>query len=448
MRCGRCGNENADANRFCGMCGAALLAKTQGSEPSAGQAPVRQGGNPTAPWPATGSVSAPQSFPVPPVPRQAPPAASPAGVPVERRPVLSSFDVAREDEPERGPIITGPSFLGLNKPATGSSGFHGEGHGGRAHDHLRSSGNVDYLLEDEEEPKRIWGKVILFLVALILACGFGYLRWKQGGFDWLTAATRKPAAAQTAPNSGQNGADGGGGAATAAAPEGPGAGAGTATAGPSGTTAPAESAAPASQTSAAQATPAQSASPATSSASAPPATAQDNSGQNSAPAAAQNSSSQSKGSDADAATSAPSATGGADSNTQSSEEEQPAAAKVTPRKAVAAKPAAAKPSAAKPVDTAVEAERYIYGSGVRQDCDRGLRMLKTAAGQSDAKAMISLGALYSTGTCAPRDLPTAYRWFALALHKQPDNQSLQEDLQKVWGQMTQPERQLAIKLSQ
>ena len=62
--------------------------------------------------------------------------------------------------------------------------------------------------------------------------------------------------------------------------------------------------------------------------------------------------------------------------------------------------------------------------------------------------MISLGALYSTGTCAPRDLPTAYRWFAQALHKQPDNQTLQDDLQNLWSKMTPPERQLAIKLSQ
>ena len=95
-----------------------------------------------------------------------------------------------------------------------------------------------------------------------------------------------------------------------------------------------------------------------------------------------------------------------------------------------------------------EAERYIYGRGARQDCDHGMRLLKTAAQQSNPKAMISLGALYSTGTCTPRDLPTAYRWFALALHKQPDNQALQDDLKNLWDKMTQPERQLAIKLSQ
>jgi len=116
----------------------------------------------------------------------------------------------------------------------------------------------------------------------------------------------------------------------------------------------------------------------------------------------------------------------------------------------AVKAAAPKPSPAKPVDSVAEAQRYIYGRGVRQDCDRGLQMLKSAAEErSDAKAMISLGALYSTGAgCTPRDLPTAYRYFAMGLHKQPDNQALQEDLQKLWSQMTQPERQLAIKLSQ
>jgi TPR repeat protein len=91
----------------------------------------------------------------------------------------------------------------------------------------------------------------------------------------------------------------------------------------------------------------------------------------------------------------------------------------------------------------IDAERYIYGrGGVAQDCDRGLKMLRTSAYQSNEKAMISLGALYSTGLCAPRDLPTAYRWFAVALRKE------QQNLQKLWSQMTQPERHLAIKLSQ
>jgi len=103
---------------------------------------------------------------------------------------------------------------------------------------------------------------------------------------------------------------------------------------------------------------------------------------------------------------------------------------------------------AKSADPVSEAQKYIYGRGVSQDCERGMRLLKPAAAQANPKAMIEMGALYSAGLCTPHDLPTAYRWFAMALRKDPDNQPVQADLQKLWGEMTQPERQLAIKLSQ
>jgi TPR repeat protein len=120
--------------------------------------------------------------------------------------------------------------------------------------------------------------------------------------------------------------------------------------------------------------------------------------------------------------------------------------------AAAAPPSSPKPAAdvkpVTPVDPVSEARKYLYGRGVQQNCDRGLRILKPAANQANAKAMVEMGALYSAGLCAPRDLPTAYRWFAMALRKEPDNQSVQADLQKLWGEMTQPERQLAIRLSQ
>jgi TPR repeat protein len=102
----------------------------------------------------------------------------------------------------------------------------------------------------------------------------------------------------------------------------------------------------------------------------------------------------------------------------------------------------------KPVDRVAEAQKYIYGRGVTQDCERGMRILKPAADQANPAAMVEMGALYSAGLCTPHDLPTAYRWFALALRKDPDNMAVQTDLQKLWGEMTQPERQLAIKMSQ
>ena len=56
-------------------------------------------------------------------------------------------------------------------------------------------------------------------------------------------------------------------------------------------------------------------------------------------------------------------------------------------------------------------------------------MLKPQAERANSKAMIEMGALYSAGLCTPRDLPTAYRWFAMALRKDPNNQAVQTDLE-------------------
>jgi len=371
LRCRRCGNENAEANRFCGMCGAALVAS----------------------------------------------------------------DAAPDTGASTGPVITGHSFLGLNTPAgqsgTGRTGLRSDRIPGAqadaGRDALRPSSNVDYLLEVEEEPRRGAGKLILLVVALALAAGFGYLHWKQGGFDWLNAGDKKPTAATTqAPDSAQSGADSGGTPATTATPPAGTGGAGlapAASAAASPEETPAAQTTPPSQTPS-QATPSESPSTQSTSGSADQQNAPQSNADSSAPAS------------------------GAQAAGSGSDEQSPAAEASPGQRAVARKPAAAKLAPAKAVDSVTEAERYIYGRGVRQDCDHGLQMLKLAGEQSNVKAMISLGGLYSAGTCAPRDLPTAYRWFALALHKEPDNQALQDDLQKLWSQMTQPERQLAIRLSQ
>jgi hypothetical protein len=453
VRCGKCGNENAEANRFCGMCGAPLGAKNQ----VAGLSPVQSPGVPA------GTIAAPKPTVIPsqPLPTQpasvrpvaVQPIAQPtpplpvepaglAGAPVERRPApLASFDVKRDsdlnrdDERDQGPIISGPSFLGSNKPAPRRAGLHADGYGHSGREDLRASGNVDYLLDDEEEPKRGWGKLLVIVVALALAGGLGYLRWKQGGFDWLKAGDKKPQATQPSADAAPSGTDNNGSpAGAAAAPDGAASAAGGAATSP----AAGGTAAPPAETAAPQATPSQTA----------PSPAAAESSQNNSPATPQATGSETKLGEANPPADSASENADSDSDKQSPEQEQPAAPKAAARKTATAKPTAAKPSPAKPVDSVAEAQRYIYGRGVRQDCDHGLKMLKSSAGQSDAKAMISLGALYSTGTCAPHDLPTAYRWFALALHKQPDNQALQDDLQKLWSQMTQPERQLAIKLSQ
>lgn len=338
MRCGRCGNDNAETNRFCGMCGAPLL-----SPPAA----------------AAGAHPTPD------------PAPTPAPV-----------------------AITGPSFLGLSTPGPASAPAPDSGE--------PPSTNLDYLLEDEEEPKRGPGKPIVALVALALAIAFGYLHWKQGGFDWLNGSS-KPAA--SAPDAAPNAASG----SSSTTPE-------------NASPKPADSSAPAA---------------------APPTPAQTTAATNPAPdnAAAPNSAAPSQS--VDSASSPRTAAPDESQADQSQADRSPARTAATPR----SKPRKTAPARSPvPYDPVTDAERYIYGRGALQDCDRGLRLLKPAA-QSNPKAMISMGALYSTGTCTPRDLPTAYRWFAQALHKQPDNQALQDDLKNLWEKMTPPERQLAIKLS-
>jgi zinc-ribbon domain/Sel1 repeat len=412
VRCGKCGNENPDSNRFCGMCGTALVQAVPAKATSEqARTPAPLGEVRATPWPSTAPAwptrEATRGFP------------EEAGAPAERPPQFPRDNVS--------PTIVGPSFLGLNKPAPGTSPTLGRRDGPHG-----SSRDLSYLLEDEEEPKRGWGKVILIVIflALALAGGFGYLHWKQEVLDWLNIGGNKPVT--QAPAADANGAPSASAAPSAAGEPAP---------SQLGGTAPA----PASNTPNASPTPTAT-SPQSSSAAPAETTA--------APAATAPStdSSQTKSGDTNAPTQPsppPKADTGSDDEPVAKEPANTQTA--TPREAAnpgVARAATAKPPAAKPVDAVAEAERYIYGRGVRQDCDRGLRLLKPAAAQSNAAAMISLGAMYSTGTCTPRDLPTAYRWFALALHKQPENQPLQDDLQKLWSQMTQPERQLAIKLSQ
>ena len=416
MRCGRCGNENDESNRFCGMCGASLVATTQ----TGGQKPV------VAP---TGSSAVPKQ-PAGPVQQASVQSAlrQAAEAPVPEPAGLSGAAAERRAAPlpptgaksSTGPVITGHSFLGLNSPGPAVDRND-------EHDPLRPSSNLDYLLDDEEEePKRGLGKLVLMVIALALAVGLGYLHFKQTGFAGLTASDKKPPAAKPVADS-VPGADSGGTAGPASpdstAPAAGISGAGTApatggaAASPAGTDAGGATASTASQVTP-QVTPQTTPSPITPSQTVP---------------------AQAQASDPNlpASSGPPPASSGPDKQTPPVEP--------TPEPKVAThKP----PAAQKPVDPVAYAERYIYGRGVSQDCDHGLRLLKPAAEQSNAKAMISLGALYSTGTCTPRDLPTAYRWFALALHQEPDNQALQDDLQRLWSQMTQPERQLAIKLSQ
>jgi len=404
VRCPRCGNENPETNRFCGMCGATLLQETAPTEPAPSSAT------------ASSSVAAPGV---------ATPGPAVASAPAPSTPRTQAAQ----------PVISGPSFLGLNEPppATRRRGSLSiDPHS--AH----SSRDLNYLLDDDEEPRGGAGKYILILLALGLAVGFGYLRWKNQGFAWLNPSAKKPAA--TAPN--PEAPDGGSPAPSNAPAD---ANPTPSSPSPSGSSQPAApSTSPAStNSSSAGVTPA-AGSPTSSAASAQPGAAPasgDTGAAGAAPAAATNPAA-TAAKDQDVSADSPTPANPTPANpAAATEQPKPAPAPATPRPRPMAKPAP-------PRDPVAEAQKYLYGKGASQDCDRGMRLLKPAADAANPKAMIEMGALYSAGLCTPRDLPTAYRWFALALRKDPDNQAVQTDLQKLWGEMTQPERQLAIRLSQ
>jgi TPR repeat protein len=296
----------------------------------------------------------------------------------------------------------------------------------------RSSRNLDYLLEDDEEKSGGAGKIFLILVALALAVGFGYLRWRHEGLSSLMSGPKKsPAVEQQSSDSGQP--------SSGAAPSNATDASSGSNANPSPSPAPSQ---PAIQpVPDAAAPPAAGDAAAGNAASGSPDAASSGGGTAATPPAA--------AAAAPAAAKDESGGGAGDSAAANTDPNKPPAAAASVPKRGARSRVTPKPTPVTPRDPVTEAERYLYGrGGALQDCDRGLRMLRPAADQANPRAMISLGALYATGVCTPRDLPTAYRWFAIALRKQPDNQPLQENLQRLWNQMTQPERQLAIKMSQ
>ena len=393
MRCPRCGNENSAENRFCGMCGAKLLGE-----------PAVVASTPVAVAASSGESTGGRlgTSPV------APP-------PVPARPQEVAHPRSAAPAFEDSPGISGPSFLGLNDPPPRQRGLSADS---------QSSRSLDYLLEDEEPKRGGAGKFALILLMLALVAGFGYFRWK-----WLVGTSKRPAITTQAPDPSATTYDvpssgNTNGASTPPAPT------------------PTQPAAPAAQ-------PAPDSSAANNPAAASPTATPEAAGTSSAKPDVPAPSDTSSPSPDLSATNQPAAK---EPDTEPAAATPDAPPPPAPKsKKVAAEPQPKPPAGITPTrsaDAVAEAQKYIYGRGVTQDCDRGMRLLKPAAAQANPKAMVEMGALYSAGLCTPHDLPTAYRWFAMALRKDPDNQAVQADLQKLWGEMTQPERQLAIRLSQ
>lgn len=290
----------------------------------------------------------------------------------------------------------------------------------------KPSRNLDYLLEDDE-PRSHKGLVI-GIIALLLVVGLGYLRWRNGSLPFANLMKPSPkTTAQTAEPAQPAATDQGAPAESTTPPANP-------------EPVPPANGPPASTAPAAGTTPPASTAPAASS------------GPGETPSAESKPPEQAAPSPVQPADQAPSAGPAAEQ----------AAATPTPTAAapVEAAPVAPEPKPAKPKpspktlpptpaqDSVAMGERYLYGRGVPQDCSRGLRYVKPAADQANPKAMITMGALYATGHCLSRDLPTAYRYFALALRKDPENGPLKQNAQMVWAQMTEAERQQAIRMTQ
>jgi len=316
---------------------------------------------------------------------------------------------ARAPERTRVSSVGGPSFLGLGD---------------------ERSNDLDYLLD--EEPPRGHGRLYLALLLLAISGGLLAWHWQRDGYPWAglisgSASNHAPVsslpaqAASTAPDTQPTG--------NATPPE---------------TQLPLQAATP----------------PAVGETAQPPATEPPRDSSPSAnPVAAvkppeQISQSTTGSSPRDSTTrppTTPSADSGAPEATESSPvKETPAPAPAREADAPIRKPAAAKPSPtispASPDDRLVdEGEKYLYGRGVRSDCALAQRNLLIGARDANPKAQTLLGAMYATGHCVNRDLPTAYRWFAKALHGDPSNSRVQRDLEVLWKQMTPEERQLTMK---
>lgn len=87
-----------------------------------------------------------------------------------------------------------------------------------------------------------------------------------------------------------------------------------------------------------------------------------------------------------------------------------------------------------------QAERYLRGQGVRQDCSRAISLLRSAAREGNPRAQVKLGALYATGQCVTQDRAAAYQWLARAQETQPTNSYLQRTMNNLWANMTPEER--------
>jgi hypothetical protein len=395
--CPKCGEDNSDTFRFCGMCGNllearrpvnALMSNQSSSLPRAANAPAsRMAIEERAIWPADNA-----SQPVPP--------------------------------------ISGPSMLGLNQPvASPLSASHAESQPKPSPNQPRpSQPSADLLREksfsgldsffEPEQPKTGARRIVLLVVLLAALGGAGW--WAYGYLESAENRKSAPATPTTAQSDGDVPANSRNNSKTAS---------------PSNPTPTATADAPAEAKSA----PAPEAS-----ASAPPSAALPERPSENANPIADLPPTQAPPKPATKVTPAnPKAAQSARIEEKKIEEKGQASI----ADAMAAKASKPAPVANGNADFR-KGEAYLYGRGVPENCTEAVKSLKAASAQQSAKARSAFGTMYATGHCVPRDLPTSYLWFAKALQVDPKNQILEKDLNAIWNQMTPPERQIATRMKQ
>ncbi len=367
MICPKCGEDNADNFRFCGMCGAVLEARPEARRPA--------------------------GAPVPGLPKI-------ANVPEPPRPLV--VENATRPASQQGPPISGPSMLGLNQPGANQPIPNPPSPNQPDLDSLREKSFSGFDSFFEAEQPKTGGRRILLLVALLAALGVA---------GWWTYANYVGAAESRKPEAATSSAGG------------------------------ADAENPSPKPVAKDAAPALDAG--SSPAAIPPAGVPER--QPESASAAPEPARKTADAVAKPAVEAKPVTPAPAKIARAGKSEAKRGASVTSSKA-SNLPA---PAAADAGDAAFrKGQAYLYGRGAPKNCDQAVKYLKAASSKSNARARSALGTMYDTGHCVPRDLPTSYLWFALALRVDPNNRILEKDLSAVWNQMTPPERQLATRMKQ
>jgi hypothetical protein len=415
MHCWNCGTRNPDENSFCGRCGRriASMANATANETSATLAAAEvtpQQTNPLVEESRTVHDS-PREIAHKEVARTATVAAPPEP-PVEtpRRESLPPLQMSR---PTNATRITGPSFLGLSDESTQTS-------------------DSDYLLYDDEPEHSSW-RGWLALAVLALLAFLVYKQWNAvtAGAQMLaqrasemqqSAAPQKPASTVSDPNQANNSSQGQLPSSTSSqAP-------------PDASTAKKDDSVDKPEadhtTDSAAETKDESAA----------ATKSESASKDEAAVSKDESTAASKD---ESATKSKDGSVAEDTVKPAKEQKKQASDDEDSREATPSKSATKATTPAEPKfnDAQVEeAQRYLTGHGVRQDCGRAISLLRSSAREGNPRAQVKLGALYATGQCVTQDRAAAYEWLARAQETEPHNSYLQRTMNSLWANMTPEER--------